>query len=95
MVNKRGLERRSQGRGVLRKFCFEFYALLATQFSLRRRRIRRRQGRRYVPVSVTALTALFICLFKFKIFDVVFEGVSPRAFCPKCFLCYPALFSAT
>ena len=37
-----------------------------------RRGIRRRQGRRYVCVSVTALTALFICLFQVKIFDVVF-----------------------
>ena len=66
MVNKRGREGRVQGRGVLRKFFFfEFYALLATQFSLSRRRMRRQQGRRYIPVSVTALTALFICLFKF------------------------------
>ena len=72
MVNKRGREGRVQGRGVLRKKHFAFYALLATQFSLRRRRIRQQQGRCYVPVSVTALTALFICLFKFKIFDVVF-----------------------
>ena len=72
MVKKRGREGRVQGRGVLRKFFFEFYALLATQFSLRRRRIKRRQGRRYVCVSVTALTALFICLFKFKNFDFVF-----------------------
>ena len=72
MVKKRGREGRVQGHGVLRKKIFEFYALLTTQFSLRRRRIRRRQGQRYVPVSVTALTALFVCLFKFKIFDVVF-----------------------
>ena len=72
MVNERGREGRVQGRGVLRKTIFEFYALLAMQFSLRRRRIRRQQGWRYVPVSVTALTALFICLFQFKIFEVVF-----------------------
>ena len=72
MVNKRGQEGRVQGRGVLQKYIFEFYALLATQFSLCRRRIRRRQGRRYVCVSVTALTALFICLSKFTIFDFVF-----------------------
>ena len=47
-------------------FFFVFGVLLATQFSLRRRRIRRRQGRRYVLVSVTALTAPFICLLDFK-----------------------------
>ena len=57
---KEGVRKRVQGRGVLGNFFFEFYALLATQFSLRRRRISRRQGRRYVRVSVTALTALFI-----------------------------------
>ena len=33
MVNKRGQEGRVQGRGVLRKTFFVFYALLATQFS--------------------------------------------------------------
>ena len=55
MANKRGREGRVQGRGVRRKNIFVFYALLATQFSLRRRRIRRRQRRRYGPVSVTAL----------------------------------------
>ena len=61
-----------QGRGVLPKEFFEFYVLLATQFSLRRPQIRRRGARRYVLINVTALTALFICLFKFKIFDVLF-----------------------
>ena len=67
------MRKRVQGRGVLRKsFFFEFYALLATQFSLQRRRVRQQQGRRYVRVSVTTLTALFLCLFKVKIFDVVF-----------------------
>ena len=72
MVKKRRREGQVQGRGVLQKTLFEFYALLAMQFPLRRRRIRRQQGRRYVPVSVTALTALCICLFKFKFFDVLF-----------------------
>ena len=56
---------------MLGKSFFVFYALLATQFSLRIRRVTRRWARRYVPIYVTALTALFICLFKFKIFDVV------------------------
>ena len=58
-------------RRVTKRF-FEFYALLATQFSLRRRQIGRQGVRRYVRVSATALTALFICIFKFKIFDFVF-----------------------
>ena len=72
MGNKRAREGRVQGRGVLRKNIFVFYALLATQFSLPRRRIRQRLRQRYVPVSVPALTAIFICLFRFKIFHFVF-----------------------
>ena len=46
--------------------------VLATQFSLRRRRIRRQRARRYVPFYVTALTAPFICPFQFKSFGAVF-----------------------
>ena len=72
MVNKRGPEKASSGARGATKIFFEFYALLATQFSLRRRRNRRRQGQRYVRASLTSLTALFICLFKVKTFDVVF-----------------------
>ena len=72
MANNKRREGRVQGRGVLRKDIFVFYALLATQFSLRRRRIRRQQRRRYVPVGVTAPTVLFFCVFGFKIFHVVF-----------------------
>ena len=94
MANRRGREGRVQGRGVLRKSFFVFYALLATQFALRRRHIRRRQKQRYVLVDVTALEALFFCLFWFKNFHVVFQRVSPRASCPKRFLCYLALFAA-
>ena len=60
-----------QGCGALRKKISAFCALLATQFSLRRRRIRGQGAQRYVPINVTALTALFVCLFKFKLFDVV------------------------
>ena len=71
MVNKRGREEASSGTQRATKTFFEFYALLATQFSLCRRRKRRQQGRRYVCASVTALTALFICLFKVEISDVV------------------------
>ena len=72
MVNERRREEASVGaRRVTKRFC-EFYALLATQFSLRRRRIGRRGAQRYIPINVTALTALFICLFKFTISDIVF-----------------------
>ena len=46
-----------RGRGELRKI-FEFYALLATHFSLRLWLVRRRGGRRYAPPSVMVLTAL-------------------------------------
>ena len=60
-----------QGRGVIRKRFFVFYALLATQFSLRIRRVTQRGARRHVPINVTALTALFFFLFKIKVFDVV------------------------
>ena len=74
-----------QGRGVLGKTFFVFYALLATQLSLRIRRVTRRGARPYVPINVMARTALFICLFKFKIFDVVIQRVSPRAFCLSSF----------
>ena len=72
MMKKRGRKEPSTGARRATEFFFEFYALLATHFSLRRRRIRRQQGWRYVCVSVTALTALSICLFKVKILDVVF-----------------------
>ena len=72
MVNKRGREEASAGVRRVTKKKFDFYALLATQFSLRRHHIRGPGARRYVPINVTALTGLFICLFKFKIFDVVF-----------------------
>ena len=72
MVNKRGREEASAGVRHVTKNNFGFYALLATQFPLRRRLIRGQEARRYVPINVRALTALFICLFKLKIFDVVF-----------------------
>ena len=71
MANKRRREEASAGARGVTKRIFEFYALLATQFSLRRRQIRRREAQRFIPINVTALTALFICLFKFKVFDVV------------------------
>ena len=62
---KRGREEGSAGVRRATKFFFEFYALLATQFSLRRQCIRWQGARRYVPFNVTALTAVFICLFQF------------------------------
>ena len=72
MVKERRREEASAGARRVTKRIFEFYALLATQFSLPRQRIRRQGARCYMPINVTALTALFICLFNFKIFDVVF-----------------------
>ena len=72
MVNKRGREEASAGVRRVTKTNFEFYTLFATQFSLRRQRIRGQGARRYVPINVTALKALFICVFKFKIFVVLF-----------------------
>ena len=85
MVNKKGREEASAGVRRITKRIFEFYALLATQFSLRRRRFRGQGARRYVPINVTALTALFICPFIFKNLDLVFQRVSLRAFCPSRF----------
>ena len=72
MVKKRGRAEASAGVRRVTKKNFEFYALLATQFSLPRRRIMGQGARRYVPINVTALTALFICLFKLTIFVIVF-----------------------
>ena len=60
-----------QGCGALRTFFVQFYALLATQFYLPGRLIRRRWARRYVSINVPAFTALFICLFRFKFLHVV------------------------
>ena len=76
----------ARGRGELQK-CFEFYALLATRFSLRLCRVRLREGRRYAPTTATVLTALSIHPFKVKTFSVAFLRVSQRAFWPKPFLC--------
>ena len=74
----------ARGRGQLRKY-FEFYALLASRFSLRLWRVRLREGRRYAPTTVSVLTALTIHLFKVKIFSVAFLRVSQRALWPKRF----------
>ena len=70
-LTKEGLRGRVQGRGELGKRFFVFFALLVTLFSLRLRRVTRRGARCYVPINVTALTALCICLFQRKIFDAV------------------------
>ena len=75
--------------GELRK-CFEFYALLSLRLWL----VRLREGRRYAPTRVTVLTALTIHLLKVKKFFVAFLPVLQRAFWPKRFLCFLALFSA-
>ena len=65
-------------RGELQNF-LEFYALLATRFSLRLWLVRLREGRRYAPTRVTVLTSLTIHLFKVEKFFVAFLGVSQRS----------------
>ena len=62
---------RAKGRGGLEKL-LEFYALLATGFSLRCWRVSRCAGSRYIRTSVTVLTALTIHLFKSKKISVAF-----------------------
>ena len=77
---------RAKGRGGLEKI-FEFYALLATRFSSRLWRVRRREVRCYAPTCVTGLTALTIHLFNVEKTFVAFLRVSQRAFWPKRFVC--------
>ena len=59
---------RAKGRAGLEKM-FDFYALLATLFSLRIWLVRRRGGRGYAPTRVTVLTALTIHLFNVQKFS--------------------------
>ena len=77
---------RGKGRGGLGNM-FEFYALLATGFSLCYWRVRRRGGWRYVRTSVTVLTALTIHLLRSKNISVAFYRVLQCAFLPGRFLC--------
>ena len=77
---------RAKGRGGLEKI-FEFYALLATRFSSRLWRVRRREVRCYAPTCVTVLTAFTIHLFNVEKIFVAFLRVSQRAFWPKRFVC--------
>ena len=51
MANKGRPEEASAGVRRVTKRIFEFYALLATQFSLRRRQIRQRGARRYISIN--------------------------------------------
>ena len=71
----------------LRNLFFEFYALLATRFSLRLRLVRRREGQRWGPTSVSVFTVLTIQLFYVEKCFVAFLRVSQRAFWPNRFLC--------
>ena len=82
-----------QGRNVLENF-FEFYALLATSFSLTIGHAQQRGARRYVRTFITVLTALTIHLFYVENFFVAFLRVTQRAFWPRRFLCYLPLTSA-
>ena len=63
------------------KMFFEFYGLLATRFPLHFRYVSQRGARRYVPISVTVLTALSIHLFRVGTFSVAFFN----AFCSVLF----------
>ena len=60
-----------QGRGVLEKV-FVFCTMLAMRFCLFIRHVKQRGARRYVPAVVTALTALFVYLFKLEKCSVAF-----------------------
>ena len=51
---------------------FEFYALLATSFSLTIRHAQQRGARRYACTLITVLTALTIHLFKVKNLFIAF-----------------------
>ena len=55
-----------QGCVELGKRFFVVYRLLVTLFSLHLHRVTQRGAQHYVPINVTALTALFICLFNRK-----------------------------
>ena len=83
---KKGTGLDARGCGELRKF-FEFYALLATRFSLRLWLVGRREERRWGPTCVTVFTALTIYLFHVEKFIVALLRVSQRAVLPKRFLC--------
>ena len=72
--------KRVQGHGVLRNFVFEFYALLATQFSLRRRRIRQRQGRRYVRVVLRRLRRYLFSYLRSKFSTSCFNAIRRTLF---------------
>ena len=67
-----------QGRNVLENV-FEFYALLATSFSLTIGHAQQRGARRYVRTFFTVLTALTIHLFHIqKIFRRVLTRFAAR-----------------
>ena len=57
-----------------------FYVQLATQFSVRIRRICRRGARRYAALSGTALTALTIHRFKAEKLSIAFTRFAARFF---------------
>ena len=80
---------------MLESFFFEFYALLATSFSLTLRHAQQRRARSYARTFFTVLTALTIHVSKVEKRFIAFLRVSQRDFYPKRFLCYLALFSAS
>ena len=68
-----------QGRNVLENF-FQFYALLATSFSLTIGHAQQRGARRYVRTLITVLTALTIHLFHVKNFSSRFYAFRSAPF---------------
>ena len=56
-----------KGHGDLEK-AFEFYALLATRFSLLIRHLQQREAQCCARTIITALTACFVYLFKLQNF---------------------------
>ena len=70
-----------QGRGVLEKLFFSCFTCLSRgSFFLCIRRATGKGARDYVPIKVAALTALFVCLFRFEKFDLVIYRVSRALF---------------
>ena len=80
MESRRQREAVCTGVRRLRNGFFDFYALLQTRFSLRRRVTGQRGTRHYVSISVTVLTALNIHLFQVEKFLSCFNAFRSALF---------------